>query len=751
MGRRFRRFLLQSNFSESEVVRAPAKTCPNLSRLFDDAEPALLAAFLSSKIFARLNWLKAYRFDAEDPDGPSSAREMLRNEKKDRLGPLESEAVRIVNIARDQGEYVLDGLARTKLEPDRARELLSQRDKLARSLWAFANEHGLFEAAENSLHMRLYRRYDKHYQTFIADPSVDGGPDAGSELLEQFLDDLDEGLDRGDGYSIDKFDIPEDGEEPAAEMYLLYHPDPPTSVREIDDDGNRSSIYFRPPGEAMIVYTPSTGRVHVRAGSRKLRHAIAERFIERALDQTYSNQPVDFQAYDISQFLNGFDLETPDFDDVVIDRASVIRADISIRNLANRLSLSTTIDQDIAEIIDSQPGLATIFERAVAIRFVEIAVQYRRAGRQATQTLDFTLTDRNTSSLLSLGDPVERVLGHRLLRHWNILREGRAPGDEESMAVMPALLAIWDIGTDKVTGAWLQARGVDPGLLAELGFLAPHGWEGDDLIDDEDEVGPVAAGVTVRVEEDDGDEEGHKVANLEVTPGQVTPGNPELYRIYRVRDGWVAQYLKASLEQALDAPAIEKLTENLLYLGTLDVDGGHVPVYLARSLDREKVRSAVDTELRARHNLGIGLVLQAGSAPGPCLAANVLAPLADQIESDQPEIALVADKLRSVFRRHRILARGGQAVELSRSGDSFATLLVPGRGSIDIKGENRIAIIQRLVDAHNNGPMPMTTRDLVKGIAEDQSLANIFKQPLWKKLTADFLRSPGKGQWEIAI
>jgi len=735
------------------MVRAPTKSCPNLSRLFDDVEPRLLSGFLESKAFERLSWLATYKFDPDDLDGPSAAREMLRKEKKDRLGPLESEAARIVTIASDRGEYVLEGLANTSLEPDDAKTLLNQRDKLARSLWAFANEHGLFEAAENSLHLRLYRRYDKHYQTFMAEPSADGGPDAGSVLLDALLVDLNKRLDRGDGYSIDRFDIPEDGDEPAAEMYLLFHPDPPTSVREIDDDGNRSSIYFRPPGEAMIVFTPSTGRVHVRAGNRKLRHTIAERFIETALDQSYSNQPVDFQAYDISQFLKGFELEPPELDDVVIERTQVIRADISIGNLANRLSLSTTIDQDISEIIDSQPGLPKIFERAVAIRFVEIAVRYRRAGRDEAQTLDFTLTDRNTSSLLSVDDPFERVLGHRLLRHWKILRDGRAPGDAESMAVMPALLAIWDIGVDKVSGAWLLNRGVDPGLMTELGFLVPAGWEGDDLIDDEDDVGLVAAEVIVRVERGDAEAGDRKVADIKVTEGQVSPGgNPDSYRIYRVRDGWVAQHLKARLEQSLDAPAIEKLTDHLLYLGTLSVDGGDVPIYLARGLDREKVRSAVDTELRARHNLGIGLVLQAGNAPGPCLAANVLTPLADQIDSDQSEIALVSDKLRSVFRRHRILARGGQAVELASTGENMATLFVPGKGSIDIRGENRIAIIQRLVDAHNNGPMPMTTGDLVRGIAEDQSLSNIFKQPLWDKLKSSFLRSLGaKGPWEIAI
>ena len=402
------------------MVRVPAKTCPNLSRLFDDAEPELLSGFLNSKAFERLAWLATYKFDPDDPDGPTAARNMLPKEKKDRLGPLEAEAARILTIASDRGEYVLQGLATTTLEPDRAKELLNQRDKLARSLWAYANEHGLFEAAENSLHLRLYRRYDKHYQTFMAEPSVDGGPDAGSALLDELLVDLNKRLDRGDGYSIDKFDIPEDGDEPAAEMYLLFHPDPPTSVREIDDDGNRSSIYFRPPGEAMIVYTPSTGRVHVRAGNRKLRHTVAERFIETALEQTYSNQPVDFQAYDISQFLQGLDLGPPELDDVVIDRAQVIRADISIGNLANRLSLSTTIDQDISEIIDSQPGLPRIFERALAIRFVEIAVRYFRAGRDEAQTLNFTLTDRNTSSLLSIDDPFERVLGVVSRKWWKL-------------------------------------------------------------------------------------------------------------------------------------------------------------------------------------------------------------------------------------------------------------------------------------------------------------------------------------------
>ena len=322
------------------------------------------------------------------------------------------------------------------------------------------------------------------------------------------------------------------------------------------------------------------------------------------------------------------------------------------------------------------------------------------------------------------------------------MREGRAPSADEGMAIVPALLAIWDIGADRIAGAWLLDRGIDPALLTELGFLVPAGWEGDDLIDDEDGIGPVAAEVVAQPDE----------VALKVAEGHVTPsgGSPDRYRIYRVRDGWVEEHLRARLADTLDAPAIEELNKHLQYLGTLEIDNRDVPIYLARSLDQEKVRASVDGELRARSSLGIGLVLQAGNAAGACLAANVLTPLADHMEADEPEITLVADKLKAIFRRDQSLARGGLTVQLERTGENSGTLFVPGKGSIDISGEQRLLVVQRLVDAHNNGPAPIVTADLISGI-EDQSLSNIFGSVLWKKLKADFVRSPKRKWWEIAI
>lgn len=720
------------------MARSPQRTCPNLSRLFDEGEPGLLAAFLQLQTFERLNWLADYRFAPDDPEGPGRSAEMLLREPKTRLDPLEMEASRIVKIATERGQYALEGLARSKLLPDRQRQYLDQRDDLARSQWAYLNEHPLFEAAESTLHLKLYRRYDRHYQTFLAKPASGGVSD---DAIEQLLTDLRARLDRGEGYDVERFDIPEEGDEPASEMYLIYHPNPPTSARQIDDDGVRTQFYFRPPGVAMVVYTPSTGRVHVRAGTRALRHEVAERFIETALEQPLSRQPVDFQAYDITRFISGFDLPTPGFDDVAITRAKVIRADISTGSLSDRLSIATTIDQGVEAVMARHEGLRSAFRSAIAVRFIEFAVRYRRADADDARTLNFTISDRNTSSLMSLDDPFERVLGHRLLREWGVLDEGRAPTKAESVQMMPTLLALWDSGLEKVAGSWFVDRDIDPKPLVETGFLVPAGYEDDVLIDEDDDgLGLVDAEIDRRP----GD------VLVGASPGQEAPDpSPERYILYRVRDEWVAEHLRARIEEIVDAPGLDAISPNLIALGSLRIDTRDVPVYLARRLGDERMRASVDTELRARSDRGVGLVLQAGDAAGHCIAANVLTPIVAHIDPRASEIAPAAERLRGAYRFNRMLARGGQVVELIDQGGDIGLLVVPERGTIDIVGANRVLVIGRLVDAHNAGTGSVKASKLIAGF-EGQSLPNIFGQPLWDKLKDGFLRSPRRGFWEIA-
>jgi len=377
------------------------------------------------------------------------------------------------------------------------------------------------------------------------------------------------------------------------------------------------------------------------------------------------------------------------------------------------------------------------------VRFLEIAVRYRRKDQDEVRTLDFTVTDRNSCSLLSLGDPFERALGRRLLRHWDILREGRAPSEADSLQSLPALLQLWDMGRETVTGAWLFERRIDPGLLIDIGFLVPIGQDGDEdleLVEDDDGRGLMDVEIVSR---SDG-------KALRTTAGMETPGGPaDRYRNYRVRQGWVAHHLADLAGNILGGARPERLDADLVALGTLPIRGRDVPVYLAKGLTKEKTRAEIDSLLRTRKGGGAGLVMQAGNALGSCIGENVLTRLADHLTGSLPDVALNLESLKDAFIRNEFLAGGGAKVEFRKIRAEFGTLFVPTSGSIDIVGPHRVGLIDRLVKAHEDGRSPITSDEL-RGNIKDQSLANIFGQPLWDKLKAGFIRSPARSFWEIA-
>lgn len=723
------------------MVRAPTKTCPNLYRLLVEAPPLLLVQFLKGKPFQRSEWLAEYRFAPDDPGGRDRAIRMLDGELKSTLLPLEVEAARIVTISQRRGQFALEGLVRDQDDEVQIEAFRAQGDELARSLWAWLETTRLFEAAENILHVRLYRRYEKHYQTFQAVPANGDGRHVDDSALKDFLAELEKELKRGPGCATERFDIPAEGEEPQAEMYIIRHPNLPTAAREIDDSGAVSKFYFRPPGEAMVVFVPSTGRLHIRADTRAIRHLVWKSFVTQALAQDPSHQPVDFRAYDISRFLTDLDLETPEDREAVIKEVWLIRLDASIGRLSNRLSISTTVGQSISDLIDGQPGLDKIFARAVAIRFVEIAVRYRRVGQSGDQTLAFTISDGNTTSLMSVNDPFQQALGHRLLRAWGILTEGRAPAEADVRVLLPAILALWDTNADQVVGAWLATRNLDAKALIDLGFLVAQGWDDTDLVEDEDGVGVQEANVDV----------GANRIDLGLTLGQdATATNPDQYRRYRVRSDWVLQYLKSTISVQFGRKEVDVITSNLFALGELRVSDRTVPVYLVRQLGDERLQAETDSALRALSDRGIGLVLDAGRRAGYTLAANVRLSLVHYIGTEAPEHVIDREPLHAAFARHRNLAAGGEAVELTMTGENSGTLSVPGRGTIEVTGKNRLVVIRRLVDAHRSGAGAQKTEDMIKGFGE-QSLSNIFGSVLWKKLRSGFLRSSGKGKWKIAV
>ncbi len=77
------------------MAKSPRKSCPNLFRLIEESETEMFAEFIAMRPFERMNWLKNYRDDLEGGIASTSPDEMLSQEKKDRLAPLETEAARV--------------------------------------------------------------------------------------------------------------------------------------------------------------------------------------------------------------------------------------------------------------------------------------------------------------------------------------------------------------------------------------------------------------------------------------------------------------------------------------------------------------------------------------------------------------------------------------------------------------------------------------------------------------------------------
>ena len=563
------------------MAKSPEKTCPSLYRLIEGAEPSGFIEFLRQDEFSRQQWLRKYS-DAE-PTDHAVLEGLLQEKKKTRLEPLEREASRIIVVAERRGQFALEGLARTKLKPEERQTFRLQKDDLSRSLWTYLHHRLLFEAVESVIHRRLYRTYGKHYQSFQPGEVVGRGEEDFGKVRDMLIAEIEAQLDMGEGCSIERFDIPADGDVPAAEMYIIYHPNPPTSAREIREDGERRTIYFRPPGEATVVFTPSTSTIEVRGDTRVIRRDVADSFAKVVLKQNLSSKPLGFREYDLSRFFESFALDSPSLDGFHIRSAGVIKAEISIGHLGNRLSIQTTIDDDIDKLIDRQSGLRHIFQHAIAIRFIEIAVRHVRRGETQERTLDFTVSDQNSCSLLSLADAQDRILGHRLLRHWQILTEFRQADSAEDRVIMPVLLEIWDAGLEELAGSWLRERGIDETSLTSAGFLEPIGWEEIDLVD-EDHIGLVGGRVVTA------GRGGDDKVYIQPSEGQeVQAGDARRYRKFRVNQSWMIEHVQTALADALEAPLVEVLSPDLTALGSVEIDGRNVPVYLVRRLDDPKV------------------------------------------------------------------------------------------------------------------------------------------------------------------
>ena len=212
-------------------------------------------------------------------------------------------------------------------------------------------------------------------------------------------------------------------------------------MRQPDRHG---TIYFRPPNEAILIYTPSLRQIEVCADSQVVRQEVAGSFAEISLGHNVSEKPLTWKHYNLSRFRSSLRLEAPRIDGYEIKFARVLEAEIRLGNWKRKLLLKVAVEDDIEEVAETFLKPNNIFRRADGFSRISIAVAYNREGDDKERTLNITISGTKSCNLQSNKDPEERNLGFALLKEWGILSAFEQIDTTDICALFPCLVRLHD-------------------------------------------------------------------------------------------------------------------------------------------------------------------------------------------------------------------------------------------------------------------------------------------------------------------
>lgn len=650
--------------------------------------------------------------------------ETLSQFDPDELRPAEQRCRRIRALADGKGLTSLTTIVEQKFDDDQSLEFEKQPDPLCRSIWAFLNARQIFEDAESFHFARQFRDYGKMYDAFEVELEKAAVLDA--TLIDEaaLAAKITKVLELKTICTVKALDLPATAAHPASIMLIVRHGGPLSSVYDHRDDGRRGTIYFRPPNEATLIYTPSMRQIEVCADSPVVRQEIAGAFAAVTLCHDVSQKPLTWKRYNLTRFRSSLHLDPPKVEGFEIKFAKVLEAEIRLGNWSRKLLLKVAIEDDIGEVADRYLRPNNIFRRADGFSRIGIAIAYNRVGDAKERTLNIMISGSKSCNLQSNKDPEERNLGFALLDAWGILSAFKQIDPNDLRAIFPQLVALHDRVEDEVSGEYLRETGLDPDHMIQGGLLERRGRQDIVLID-----------------EDDMDGEG--VVKPSVKEGMVSTVGPfgqsggmrpaSDFEMYEINRQWLHETVVRLMKPLLNKRGSQVLDADLTLLGSMQINATEVPVYFARRLDDPKTIGRLDLALRARNNAGVGIVLSAGADNPTCLGPNVVAPILTNLSPESEELVVARDGLELAFRNNLSLARGGATPQVLRSGKQSATLHVPGKDPVTLVGADQITIFERLVAAQKAGSPDVQVKELMDDLGS-RSPQQAFRSDMWESI-----------------
>ncbi len=669
--------------------------------------------------------------------------DVLAQRDADELEPLETRARRIRHLAEGKGITSLEVVVGQKLDDECIRLFEDQPDALCRSIWAFVNARGVFEDAESFHYTRQYRDHRRLYDAFEVDLETIMPVGAGKIDTDALVDRLRKelGIKKEVSCTVSTVDLPATEAHPASVMVIVRHGGRLSSVFHLRDDGRRRAMYYRPPNEVSLIYTPSLRQIEVCADSPVERRRVGEIFAEVTLGHDITGKPLTWKRYNLSRFRTSLRLERPEIEGYDITQVRVLEAEVRLGLWRRKLLLKVTMDDDIEDIAQQYLGARNVLRRADGFSRIGIAVSYSRAGDARKRTLNITVSGTRSCNLQSHKDPEERSLGFALLRAWGILSAFRQIDPTDLRAMFGALVCLHDRVEDEVSGQQLRELGLDPERLIEGGLLERCDRQDVVLIEDEGMEGegaiePSARPGMVRAVGPFGEE-----------AGEIPAEDLDLYAINR---GWLHETLLRLIRPlAGRRGARAAIDPDLTLIGAMEIDGAEVPLYFARRLNDLKTLARLDILMRARNQAGVGIVLSASADHPAHLGPNVVVPILDHLVPSDDEFVLARDGLELAWRGGRELAAGGEVPRVLKSGPQSATLHVPGKPPLVLTGADQIRIFERLVAAALAGSLDVHVKTLMDGTGS-RSPQQAFRAPTWRDIR-DVYIAPGekRGYWRL--
>ena len=723
---------------------------PNILALIEDARIDLARAALAAR---EGDNEPDFKLSEDVPDkADDEAVEAFRQEliqilsefDQDELRPAEQRSRRIRDLADGKGVTSLTTIVEQRLNDEQSQEFERQPDQLCRSIWTFLNARETFEDAESFHFARQFRDHGKLYDAFEVELENNVALDAAAIDEAALATKIKEVLELKPEISctVKALDLPATDAHPASIMLIVRHGGPLSSVYDHRQDGRRGTIYYRPPNEATLIYTPSLRQIEVCADSPVVRQTVSDSFAEIALGHDISQKPLTWKRYNLTRFRTSLLLQPPEIDGYEFEFARVLEAEVRLGIWRRKLQLKVTVEDDIEEVADQYLGARNIFRRAEAFSRIGIAVAYNRVGDEKERTLNITIAGTKSCNLQSKTDPEERSLGFALLLKWGILSPFRQIAPDDLRAIFPQLVQLHDRVEDEVSGAYLLELGLDANRLIEGGLLERRDRQDVVLIEDDDVEGegtvkPSATKGMVRTVGPFGGDAGKRpVLDLEM---------------YAINAQWLHETLLRLMKPLLSRRVALIVDPDLTLLGAMQIDGTEVPVYFGRRLNDLKTVQRLDLALRARNKTGVGIVLAASEEMPTCLGPNVVVPLLSSVSTADDEFVLARDGLELAFRNNLSLARGGATPQVMRSGKQSGTLYVPGKDPLHLAGNDQLTIFERLVAADKNGSPDVQVKDLMDGF-DSRSPQQAFRKETWESILNVYLSKGAKrGYWRLVV